>query len=329
MRRTRVVAVDALAPDAAAVAEARAVLRRGGLVAFPTETVYGLGAAALDAAAVARVFAAKGRPADNPLIVHLADAGELGAVTRCVGPLARTLAAAFWPGPLTLVLDAAPVVPPVVRGGLPTVGVRVPGHAVARVLAGGLAVAAPSANRSGRPSPTTAADVLADLDGRIDLVLDGGPCPVGLESTVVDARGAVPLVLREGAVTREQLAAAVGAPAVGTADAAGASPGTRHAHYRPACAVVLVAAGEGAAEAARRVADGARVGLVAGAAAPPGVVGIALHHGAEDLARRLYRCLRDADAAGLDALVVEAVPEVGIGRAVMDRLRRAAGGPGT
>jgi L-threonylcarbamoyladenylate synthase len=301
--------------------DAAALLRAGGLVAFPTETVYGLGASALDEAAVQRVFAVKGRPADNPLIVHLASADDLGAVACSVPESARRLAARFWPGPLTLVLDARPGVPLVTRGGRDTVAVRVPGHDLAlRLLrAAGVPVAAPSANRSGRPSPTTAQHVRDDLGGDFDAVLDGGPCRVGVESTVVDARGPVPVVLREGGVPADLLGAVTGSGAQ-----LGASPGTRYRHYAPRCRVVVAPEGEGAACAAGLAADGARVALVGPTGAPAGVVHLAAVDGAEDLARRLYALLRAAEDAGADAVVVEAVPEVGVGRAVMDRLRRAA-----
>ena len=296
------------------------VLRAGGLVAFPTETVYGLGAHALDAAAVRRVFAAKGRPADNPLIVHVAAADDALQVARSLPPLARELAAAYWPGPLTLVLDARPDVPRVTTGGLATVAVRVPAHDLAlRLLAtAGVPVAAPSANRSGRPSPTTAQHVRDDLGDAVDLVLDGGPCAVGLESTVVDARGGVPVVLREGSVTAAELGAHRG-----KGIQLAASPGTRHRHYAPTCRVEIAPVGRGAELAAQLP---GRVGLVAPAAAPPGVVEVARVAGTADLAQRLYAALRDAERAGVDVLVVEAVPEEGIGRAVMDRVRRAAAG---
>lgn len=313
------------------------MLRDGGLVAFPTETVYGLGADALHEAAVRRVFLAKGRPADNPLIVHLASAADLGAVASSVPPLAARLAGAFWPGALTLVLDAGPRVPAVVRGGLATVAARVPDHPVALALldAAQTPVAAPSANSSGRPSPTTAGHVVDDLDGAVDIVLDGGPCALGVESTVVDARGSAPLVLRDGAVTREALEAVAGG-ATSWADHAAAppSPGVRYRHYRPRCRVVIAPAGQGAAVAAARAAatpggrpsagDG-RVGLVGTEAPPPGVVEIARYHDAAELARLLYGALRAAEEAAVDVVVVEGVADEGIGRAVMDRLRRAAG----
>ncbi len=317
-----------LAPTDDGLAAAGGLLRAGGLVAFPTETVYGLGADATSADAVVRIFRAKQRPADNPLIVHLADADQVTAVAQAMTPLGERLAAAFWPGPLTLVLPARPDLPRITTGGLDTVAVRVPGHPVAHALlvAAAVPVAAPSANRSGRPSPTTAAHVLADLDGVIDAVVDGGPCPVGVESTVVDARGAVPVVLREGSVTQEDLAGVADRVAVGGERAA--SPGTRHRHYQPSCRVE-VAPPDGAVERARALAaDGERVGLVARAAAPAGAVGLARFADAAELAGLLYRALRAAEDAGVDVVVVEGVEPAGVGRAVMDRLHRAAGSIG-
>jgi L-threonylcarbamoyladenylate synthase len=321
------VAADLLLPDDAGIAAAAAALLAGDLVGLPTETVYGLAADARDEAAVRRIFAAKGRPADNPLIVHLASPDAFPAVVAEVTPLARRLADRFCPGPLTLVLAARPELPRVTTGGLATVAVRVPDHPVATAVleAAGIPVAAPSANRSGRPSPTTAADVVAELGDAVAVVIDGGPCPVGVESTVVDARGEVPVVLREGSITREDLGLA-STDQAGAADIA-ASPGTRYRHYAPACEVVLAAPGEGAARASELRATlptGVTLGLVAPGAAPPGVVEVARVGDAVDLARRLYRTLRDAEVAGVDVLVVEAVEERGIGRAVMDRLRRAA-----
>ncbi len=322
----RRIVVDPSAPDPAALAPPAAALRAGRLVAFPTETVYGLGAAARDATAVAAVFAAKGRPADNPLIVHVADVDAAAAVVAALPPLARRLATRWWPGPLTLVLDADPALPSVTTGGLATVAVRVPGHPVALALlrAAGVPVAAPSANRSGRPSPTTADHVVADLGGAVDVVVDGGACPVGIESTVVDARGDVPVVLREGAVTREMLDAAGHSAPAGTAANDAASPGTRHRHYAPRCAVALAATGDGPQRAAALAAQGLSIGLIGFAAGPPAVRTLAVVADAADLGRRLYDGLRAAEAAGVDVVVVEACPEEGIGRAVMDRLRRAA-----
>lgn len=320
-RRLTVTDVDR---DWSAVMRAGAVLRTGGLVALPTETVYGLGANAHDPAAVRRIFAAKGRPADNPLIVHLADARHLDAVAAVITPLARSLAARFWPGPLTIVVEAATTLPAVTTGGLSTVAVRVPDHTVARAIiaAAGVPVAAPSANRSGRPSPTTADHVATDLGDRIDLLIDGGPTGLGVESTVVDARGDLPVVYREGALTREQLGP------VGHDDAPQApSPGTRYRHYAPACTVEIVEPGQLAARADAVAALGLRVGTVAPIPSHVGAaVEIARFHDVDELARDLYRALRDAEAADVDVLLCTAVPETGVGRAVMDRLRRACAG---
>lgn len=327
------------APDD--LARAADLLRAGELVAMPTETVYGLAVRADDADAVARLFAAKGRPADNPLIVHVADVADVERVAATITPLARTLLARFAPGPLTVVLEARDDLPRAVTGGLDTVAVRIPDDPVARTLLrlADVPLAAPSANRSSRPSPTSAAHVLDDLDGRIAAVVDAGPTRLGLESTVVDARGTVPHVLREGGLDREALATvatehgATEHSTGGRGEDAGAAraPGTRHRHYAPRVPVHVVAAGDGPAHARTLAEEGGRVGLVAvrtaGTAPPQGdalVEVLAVPADAAALASDLFALLRRAEAAGLAALVVEAVPEVGIGRAVMDRLRRAA-----
>jgi L-threonylcarbamoyladenylate synthase len=303
---------------------AAGILRRGGLVAFPTETVYGLGADATDAAAVRRIFAAKGRPADNPLIVHVADPEGVGEVARLT-PLARDLTRRFWPGPLTVVVPALASVPPEVRAGLPTVAVRCPGHALARALirAAGTPVAAPSANLSGRPSPTTAEAVLEDLDGRVDAVLDGGPCPRGIESTVVDCTGERPRILRLGALPAE----ALGLPPRAEAEGAEASPGTRHRHYAPAVPLYVVEDAAGLEAALRARPDAAvlcgraeadRLGLVPGPA---------VHVFAEDpeaRAAELFAALRRLERSGRPAIVAVAPPPVGLDAATADRLWRAA-----
>ncbi len=314
MTTTRLLPAD---PDG--IAAAARLLCAGELVAFPTETVYGLGASALDPAAVAALFEAKDRPADNPLIVHLGDDDQLDRVAHRT-PLATRLAADHWPGPLTLVLDARPEVPEITRGGHPTVAVRVPGHPIARrlLVAAGVPVAAPSAYRSGRPSPTTAAHVAEDLDGRIAAIVDGGPCPIGVESTVVDARGSRPVVLRDGTVTREQL----GADDDGAA-ATAASPGARYRHYAPTCQVRLADPGTGPDVATEAAATGLRVHLVAGS--PARDIPTTVVDGPDELAARLYAALRAADDDRADVIVVETVDATGVGRAVMDRLVRAAG----
>ena len=298
-------------------------------MAFPTETVYGRGVDALDARAVARVFEAKARPWFDPLIVHLAAADELERVARVAGsdPRVALLAARFWPGPLTLVLPRQPAVPDLVTAGLDTVGVRVPDHPAARglVRAAGVPVAAPSANPFGYVSPTRAEHVLDQLGDRVDLVLDGGPCRVGVESTILSLAADPPSILRPGGVSREDLEAALGGPIeiAGPAERPSA-PGQLLKHYATRTPLRILDGPAGPAPAAPR-----RVGLLAlrppprpgGYAAlevlsPDGSLAIA--------AAGLFAALRRLDAAGLDLVLAEPCPEEGLGRAIMDRLRRAA-----
>ncbi len=301
-------------PDRAA-----AVLRRGGTCAFPTETVYGLGALAHDADAVGAVFEAKGRPPDNPLIVHVQSADEVAALARLTGPAERLLSA-FAPGPLTLVLWARPGLPPSVTAGLPTVAVRVPASRHARDLlrATGAPLVAPSANRSGRPSPTTWQAVRDDLDGRIGAILQGPPTEIGLESTVVDVTEAVPLVLRPGAVSLDDLRRVLPEtqPVTRGHDAARRSPGTRHRHYAPAARVRLAEVAD-----ARPGSDAAWIGL---SPPPPGYARVAVCRDVADYAHRLFDAFRRADADGLARIDAEPVPDEGLGLALMDRLRRAS-----
>jgi L-threonylcarbamoyladenylate synthase len=304
------------------VAHAARVLRSGGLVAFPTETVYGLGADATNARAVAAIFEAKGRPRFNPLIAHVASteaAAELGRFTDT----ARRLADAFWPGPLTLVLAKRPGCPiaDLATAGLDTVAVRVPAHPIAQALlrAAQLPIAAPSANRSGHVSPTTAAHVAADLGERVAMILDGGATPLGLESTVVDATGEAPVVLRLGGITREALARVLGRPveiASGEA-AAPASPGMLARHYAPATGLRLDA---------RDVRQGEAL-LAFGPDAPETrgpVVNLSTSGDLTEAAANLFAALRTLDAAGAEAIAVMPIPDKGLGEAINDRLRRAA-----
>lgn len=295
--------------------EAARVLAAGGVVAFPTETVYGLGAVAHDTAAVRRVFAVKGRPADHPLIVHLAAADQLASWAAEVPAAAATLTAALWPGPLTVLVRRAAHVPDVVTGGRDTVGLRVPAHPLARAMlaAVGDGVAGPSANRFGRVSPTSAEHVLADLGDDVDLVLDGGPCGLGLESTIVDCTVDPPVVLRHGGVPVEQLDELLGRPVGRVAEGPSRAPGMLPAHYAPTCALELV---DDAATASARVASLRAEGRRAGVHDPGADVAA--------YARDLYAALRRADADGLAALVVVRPPDQGLGRAINDRLRRAA-----
>jgi L-threonylcarbamoyladenylate synthase len=309
----------------ASIRHAVEILREGGLVAFPTETVYGLGADATNSDAVARLFSVKGRPADHPLIVHVADRAGFDRVGELTDA-ARQLAGALWPGPITLVVRRRPgAVVDAVTGGRDTIAVRVPGHALAfelLTLFGG-PIAAPSANRFGRVSPTTAADVEADLGDDVDLVLDGGPCAVGVESTIVDCTIDVPEILRVGGVSAETLVQALGYQVHVRAGATGV-PGTHASHYAPSAAVVPVEAGEASDVSARLRADGERVGIIGSDVQGAVVLGVA--ETADDYARSLYSWLRDADRLGLDAVVAVLPEDEGIGAAVRDRLLRASRG---
>jgi L-threonylcarbamoyladenylate synthase len=314
------------------VGKAVRVLRRGGLVAFPTETVYGLGADAESDAALAHLYAVKGRPTDHPVIVHLAHADQLGEWAAAVSDATRALTARFWPGPLTVVVPAASRVSRVATGGLDTVGLRVPDHPVALALldAFGGGIAAPSANRFGRVSPTTAGAVTRDLGHDVDLVLDGGPCAVGVESTIVDCTAGTPTVLRVGGVTLEDLAAVLdGPPTVGGTMRA---PGTLPAHYAPNAAVEVVVRETLADRARDAAAREVRVGVIAlasdlaGIDLPDALVPLARPADVAAYAHDLYRALREADDLGLDLVLAIAPPPSGLGVALVDRLGRAACG---
>ncbi|MGZ6994562.1 MAG: L-threonylcarbamoyladenylate synthase [Acidimicrobiia bacterium] len=316
------------APGPRQIQRAVEILRDGGLVAFPTETVYGLGADAENRDALRRLYEVKGRPSDHPVIVHLARPDQLEEWGSDLAPAARTLADACWPGPLTLVVRRAARVPDEVTGGLDTVGLRVPAHPVALELltAFGGGLAAPSANRFGRVSPTTADAVRAELGDDVALVLDGGDCSVGVESTIVDCTSDPPRVLRLGGVTNETLHALLGMelPVGGTTRA----PGTLASHYAPTARVEVLTASEIAGRARALVDAGARVGVLAARDVrlelPPRTVTLATPHDADEYARILYATLRQADVLSLDVVLAVPPPPRGIGRAVADRLRRAA-----
>ncbi len=306
------------------------ILRDGGLVAFPTETVYGLGCDAQNLSALARLYAVKGRPPEHPVIVHLPSATALPAWASAVPSAARTLADACWPGPLTIVVPRAAHVPDAVTGGRESVALRVPDQRVALALltafAGGLA--APSANRFGCVSPTTAADVVADLGGDVDRVLDDGPCRVGVESTIVDCTGDEPVILRVGAYPQGELEGLLGQPIALQIDGQRAAPGTLPVHYSPDACVVIVDEHNATAEIAASIASGQRVGVLAldpPIGLTPDVVVLEPPKSIDDYAHVLYARLREADRLGLDVLFAVAPPAQGLGAAVADRLRRAAG----
>ncbi|MEO5680254.1 MAG: L-threonylcarbamoyladenylate synthase [Acidimicrobiales bacterium] len=306
------------------------MLQRGGLVAFPTETVYGLGADAADPAAVARIFEVKGRPTDHPLIVHVGGTEDLARWAESVPASARRLAEAVWPGPLTVVVRRADHVPAAVAGGRSTIALRSPAHPMAQALleAFGGGIAAPSANRFGRVSPTTADDVRADLGDDVDLILDGGPCRVGIESTIVDCTGDGVVVLRPGGVAAEVLEDILGQPVVRQAGpGAPAAPGTLASHYTPRARVVVAGSVEEAVARAAAAESVAGVLLQGPAVVPEGVTLLVADEDPAAYARVLYARLRQADRLGLDLLVAVAPPEQGLGVAVADRLRRAATPP--
>ena len=334
----RIQAVDPVRPDPNIIADAAARLRVGELVAFPTETVYGLGANALDAEAVARIFAAKGRPSYNPVIVHVPHTDAARRVVTEWPDAAARLAAAFWPGPLTIVLPKSPDIPETVSAGLGLIGVRVPAHQVALALlrAARVPVAAPSANKSNGLSPTTGEHVargLADVEG---IILDGGPCEVGIESTVIDLTTDIPTLLRPGGVSIAALESVLGvrplrAVASAAKDEPRRSPGALERHYAPRATLRLVPAGDAVAlstmiDSLRRA--GTRIGLLTYSdfdlPFPGDVLLRTLPARAESYANALFATLHDLDAGGVSAIVVEAVPELPIWDAIRDRLKRAS-----
>ncbi len=344
---TRLLPIDPHTPASDAIAEAAALIRAGRLVAFPTETVYGLGANALDPVAVAAIFRAKGRPANDPLIVHIAAAADLISIAADLPPIAQILADRFWPGALTLVVPRQPHVPANLAAGRPTVAVRMPAHPVALALirAAGVPIAAPSANLFSRPSPTTAQHVLDDLSGRIDLVLDGGPTRIGLESTIVDLTLAAPRILRPGGIPLEALRSLLPditfAPRYQALEdqTALAAPGSLLKHYSPRAELRLVAGPRLAALAhlrattARLVATNHRVALLladedaatlADLQCPIARLGPAAD--TTRIAARLFAALREADATGVDIILAYVAAQYGLGQAIQDRLVRAAEG---
>ena len=330
--------------DETMIEEAGRIIRKGGLVAFPTETVYGLGGDALNPESSKKIYAAKGRPSDNPLIVHIADKRDLHRIVREVPEKAKKLMEAFWPGPLTMIFYKNELVPQATTGGLDTVAVRMPSDRIAAafIRAAGGFVAAPSANVSGRPSTTTAAHVEEDLSGRIEMILDGGQAVIGLESTIVDMSVEPPVILRPGAVTEEMMEAVIGPLEVDKAIIAPDSgvkpkaPGMKYRHYAPRADLAVV---EGSTEAViaainqlaeEAEAEGKRVGIIATDETKDRYSkGLVLSLGArkheEEIAQHLFEVLRDFDETDVDCIYSEAFDEASIGPAIMNRLLKAAG----
>lgn len=325
--------------------EAAEILKHGGLVAFPTETVYGLGANALDEKASRKIYEAKGRPSDNPLIAHVADFEGIEPLVGRIPEMGRKLAEAFWPGPMTLVFPKSALVPQGTTGGLDTVAIRMPSDPVARTLIrlAGVPVAAPSANTSGRPSPTRAEHVYQDMEGRIEMIIDGGPVGIGVESTIVDVTEEVPVLLRPGAVTMEMLESVVGEVRVDPAilgpvspDLKPKAPGMKYRHYAPNADLTLV---EGPQDrvvseinrlAAEKLFEGYKVGIICTDETrdsyPAGMVrSIGQRAKEETVAHNLYAVLREFDDLGAQYLFSEGFPSDHLGQAIMNRLNKAAG----
>ncbi|MBQ7535131.1 MAG: threonylcarbamoyl-AMP synthase [Stomatobaculum sp.] len=355
--QTKIIRIEDKAPvREELLLEAARILREGGLVAFPTETVYGLGGNALDAEASRKIYAAKGRPSDNPLIVHIACMEELAPLVEEISESAKRLADAYWPGPMTLILKKSGMIPPETSGGLDTVAIRMPADPVAGALIrlAGVPVAAPSANTSGKPSPTTAEHVIEDMDGRVEVILDGGPVQVGVESTIVDLSGEHPVLLRPGAVTVPMLEKILGPVELDPVltkplgpDVHPKAPGMKYRHYAPRAEMILVeseaaSAGENAADAGLRVVqeinllaekavkEGKRPGILATDETAPlyrfgEVRSIGLRSDEASVARNLFAVLREFDSIGVDIIYSEAFPEDDLGLAIMNRMNKAAG----
>lgn len=323
---------------------AGAVIKEGGLVAFPTETVYGLGGDALNPESSRKIYAAKGRPSDNPLIVHIYRIEDLELLVSEIPESAKMLAEVFWPGPLTMVLPKSEAVPYETTGGLDTVAVRMPSHKVAREFikeAGGY-VAAPSANLSGKPSPTVARYVIEDMDGRIDMILDGGDIPIGLESTIVDLTGEVPMILRPGYITQKMLTDILGVVTIdptildGNSKERPKAPGMRYRHYAPKGTLLIVEgkSSEVVDEINRRIEADKKAGFRTGVLSTRENVDafgadvikcMGSRENEEEIANSLYRCLREMDDENVERIYSESFSTNGIGQAIMNRLLKAAG----
>lgn len=342
--KTEVIKIDSNHMDSDKMEDAAAIIRAGGLVAFPTETVYGLGADALNAEASGKIYAAKGRPSDNPLIVHVAEFTDMERIAARIPVAAKKLSDAFWPGPLTMIVEKNKKVPYETTGGMDTVAVRMPNHPVALELirrSGGY-IAAPSANTSGKPSPTRAEHVALDMDGRIPMILDGGPVEIGIESTIVDLTEEIPMVLRPGYITPMMLEAVLGEvrmdPGIIASDSKQKpkAPGMKYKHYAPKAELILVDGEENKVIAKinalteKAVAEGKKVGIIATDETVSfyqnaEAVSIGARSDEEAIARHLYGILREFDDRDVDMIYSESFATPRIGQAIMNRLLKAAG----
>lgn len=323
--------------DGKGINTAAEIIKAGGVVAMPTETVYGLAANALDGRAVAKIFAAKGRPADNPLIVHISEPEEIAPLVREVPEAAKKLARAFWPGPLTIILPRSDIIPDEVSAGLDTVAVRCPSHPVAReLIRASCPLAAPSANLSGSPSPTTFRHVIADMFGRIDAIIDGGDCQVGVESTVITLAADVPRLLRPGGITAEQLREVIGEVVIDEAvtkpladGQAAASPGMKYKHYAPKADVILIDSDtDGFVGYVNSHSDNGAAALCSSEEAERLTVPCEILGAGDDMsayARNVFTALRGADEKGWTTVYARCPGQSGVGLAVYNRLIRAAG----
>lgn len=340
---TKLIKINDIEKEEYKLKEAAEILQSGGLVAFPTETVYGLGANGLDAKASAKIYAAKGRPSDNPLILHICNEAMLNSLAQNVSETAQKLIKAFWPGPMTLILERQHIVPDQVTGGLNTVGIRMPNHQIALALIklANTPLAAPSANTSGRPSPTNADTVLADLSGKVEMIIDGGSCEFGLESTIIDCTEQFPTILRPGAITFEMIEQVVGKvkndPALTSKDSIPKAPGMKYTHYAPKAPMVMLVGAEEKMKFAlldeikKAEADGQKIAVIVSeelSADIPSHIEKAVYGKRTDVAQiaaNLYVALRKFDHRNVDIIFAEGTTQKGMGAAIMNRLQKACG----
>jgi L-threonylcarbamoyladenylate synthase len=334
MRKKNTIIFNNILSDSRGLKKAAGILKKGGTIVFPTETVYGLGANAYNEEAVKNIFAAKGRPADNPLIVHLFNPADLSQVADNISPAAYTLFAEFSPGPLTLVLNKNTRVPGIVTAGLETVAVRIPSHPIARALLEecSFPIAAPSANRSGRPSPTTFEMALSEMEGRVDAVINGGDCEIGLESTVINLEEKKLHILRPGAITEDMLKKALASyPGIEVISSEAhlkkpLSPGTKYSHYKPSAEVYIMEQINSAK--IMSFFPGKKIGLImiSGSMVSSLDMNVICFKNIHEYARGLYKSFAELDGKGMDIIITQAVEDKGLGKAVMNRLLKASGG---